>query len=106
MKSSVRIYALLLADVLVLYASFEMQDYLTDVWGLSFTHVAVILNIWNGISRVLQPLFLFAVSTFLGNFRMLVISSSSYTLGIWLLFMSAPPVFANATGTCKQGNTH
>ncbi|XP_042045850.1 protein NRT1/ PTR FAMILY 5.5-like [Salvia splendens] len=102
MKSAVRISALLWADILVLYALFEMQDYLTEVWGLSFTHAAGILNVWNGISLVLQPLFLFAVSTFLGNFYMLVISSSSYTLGIWLLFMSAPPVLANATGTCKQ----
>ncbi|XP_047979939.1 protein NRT1/ PTR FAMILY 5.5-like [Salvia hispanica] len=112
MKSAVRISALLWADILVLYALFEMQDYLTEVWGLSFTHAAGILNIWNGISLVLQPLFLFAVSTFLGNFYMLVISSSSYTLGIWLLFMSAPPVLANATGTCKEyeqeciSNTH
>ncbi|KAL1545509.1 protein NRT1/ PTR FAMILY 5.5-like [Salvia divinorum] len=112
MKSAIRISALLWADILVLYALFEMQDYLTEIWGLSFTHAAGILNIWNGISRVLQPLFLFAASTFLGNFGMLVISSSSYTLGIWFLFMSAPPVLANATGTCKQyeqeciGNTH
>ncbi|XP_057808088.1 protein NRT1/ PTR FAMILY 5.5-like [Salvia miltiorrhiza] len=102
MKSAVRISALLWADILVLYALFEMQDYLTEVWGLSFTHAAGILNIWNGISLVLQPLFLFAVGTFLGNFGMLVISSSSYTLGIWFLFMSAPPVLAGSTGTCKD----
>ncbi|XP_047951672.1 protein NRT1/ PTR FAMILY 5.5-like isoform X2 [Salvia hispanica] len=79
-----------------------MQDYLTKVWGLSFTHAAGIINIWNGISLLLQPLFLYAVCTFLGNWRMLVLSSSSYTLGIWLVFMSAPPVLAKSTGTCKQ----
>ncbi|XP_047951725.1 protein NRT1/ PTR FAMILY 5.5-like [Salvia hispanica] len=102
MKSTVRISALLWADILVLYALFEMQDYLTQVWGLSYTHAAGILNVWNGISLLLQPLFLYAVCTFLGNFRMLVLSSSSYTLGIWLVFMSAPPVLAKSTGTCNQ----
>ncbi|XP_047948065.1 protein NRT1/ PTR FAMILY 5.5-like [Salvia hispanica] len=102
MKSAVRISALLWADILVLYALFEMQDYLTQVWGLSYTHAAGILNVWNGISLLLQPLFLYAVCTFLGNFRMLVLSSSSYTLGIWLVFMSAPPVLAKSTGTCNQ----
>ncbi|XP_047946988.1 protein NRT1/ PTR FAMILY 5.5-like isoform X2 [Salvia hispanica] len=102
MKSAVRISALQWADILVLYAMFEMQDYLTQVWGLSYTHAAGILNVWNGISLLLQPLFLYAVCTFLGNFRMLVLSSSSYTLGIWLVFMSAPPVLAKSTGTCNQ----
>ena len=77
---SILFAALQWADILVLYAMFEMQDYLTQVWGLSYTHAAGILNIWNGISLLLQPLFLYAVCTFLGNFRMLVLSSSSYTL--------------------------
>ncbi|KAH6769237.1 hypothetical protein C2S51_014573 [Perilla frutescens var. frutescens] len=103
MKSAIRISALLWADILVGYAMFVMQDYLTDVWGLSFTHAAAILNIWNGISFILQPLFLFfVVDAFLGNFGMLVISSTTYTLGIFFLFMSAPPILANSTGTCKQ----
>lgn len=102
MKSAVRISALLWADILVLYALFVMQDYLTDVWGLSFTHAAAILNIWNGISLVLHPFFLILVDTLLGNFTMLVISSTAYTLGILFVLMSAPPVLANSTGTCKQ----
>ncbi|KAL1563617.1 protein NRT1/ PTR FAMILY 5.5-like [Salvia divinorum] len=98
MKSSNRISALLWADILVAFALFVMQDYLTDVWNLSFTHAAGILNIWNGISLVLQPFFLILVDGVLGNFTMLVVSSTAYSLGIGLVSMSTPPVL----GTCNQ----
>ncbi|KAL8526720.1 hypothetical protein ACS0TY_015790 [Phlomoides rotata] len=47
----VRINALLWADILVSYALFVMQDYLTDVWKPDFTHAAGILNIWGAISK-------------------------------------------------------
>ncbi|KAL8517321.1 hypothetical protein ACS0TY_015526 [Phlomoides rotata] len=89
---------LLCADILVSYALFAMQTYLTDVWKLSFTHAAGIINIWGGISKVLPLFFLFFVDTLLGNFKMLVVSSISYTLGMSLLSMSMPPVL----GTCKK----
>lgn len=102
MKSTIRISALLWADILVGYALFVMQDYLTDVWGLSFTHAAAILNIWNGASLLLQPAFLVVVDTLLGHFVMLMISSFAYTVGILFVLLSAPPVLANSTGTCKQ----
>ncbi|EYU41862.1 hypothetical protein MIMGU_mgv1a004364mg [Erythranthe guttata] len=102
MKSFVRISGLLWADILVAYAFFVMQSYLTDVWKLSFTHAAGILNFWNGISMVLPVFFLFLVDAFIGNFTMLVISSTAYTLGISFVAMSTPPVLANSTGTCKQ----
>lgn len=72
--------ALLWADILVKYALFELQDYLTGTWGLSFTHAAGIINIPNGINLILQPLFLLCIGRFLRNFGMLVISSSAYTL--------------------------
>ncbi|PIN25043.1 H+/oligopeptide symporter [Handroanthus impetiginosus] len=102
MKSFVRISALLWADVLVAYAFFVMQKYLTDVWKLSFTHAAGILNIWGGIHMILPVFFLFVVDQFLGNFMMLVISSIAYSAGIGLIAMSTPPVLANSTNTCKQ----
>ncbi|XP_047947418.1 protein NRT1/ PTR FAMILY 5.5-like [Salvia hispanica] len=98
MKSSNRISALLWADILVAFALFVMQDYLTDVWNLSFTHAAGILNIWNGISLVLQPFFLILVDSVLGNFAMLVVSSTAYSVGIGLVTMSTPPVL----GTCNR----
>ncbi|PIN25042.1 H+/oligopeptide symporter [Handroanthus impetiginosus] len=102
MKSFVRISALLWADVLVAYAFFAMQKYLTDVWKLSFTHAAGILNIWGGIHMILPVFFLLLVDQFLGNFIMLVISSIAYSAGIGLIAMSTPPVLANSTNTCKQ----
>ncbi|KAH6822913.1 hypothetical protein C2S53_020048 [Perilla frutescens var. hirtella] len=102
MRSSNRISALLWADILVAFALFVMQDYLTNVWKLSFTHAAAILNIWNGISLVLQPVFVFLVDALLGNLMMLVISSTAYTLGIGFVTMSTPPILANSTHTCKQ----
>ncbi|KAL9170749.1 hypothetical protein ABFS82_04G167200 [Erythranthe guttata] len=106
MKSFVRISALLGAEILVTYAFFEMQNYLTNVWHLSFTHAAGILNLWNGISMVLPLLLLFVVDTITGNFAMLVLSSTAYTLGTVMVAISTPPLLANATGTCKQYEPH
>ncbi|XP_042056285.1 uncharacterized protein LOC121800858 [Salvia splendens] len=94
--------ALLWADILVSYALFVMQNYLTKVWNISFVNAAGILNIWGGISMILPVFFLFLVDTLLGNRTMLVISSISYSLGIGLVTMSTPPVLAGATGTCKD----
>ncbi|KAL6534365.1 hypothetical protein OROHE_013290 [Orobanche hederae] len=102
MKSFVRISALMWADILVAYALFVMQNYLTDVWKLSFTHAAGILNVWGGISSVLPIFFIFLADAILGNFAMLVISSIAYSLGIGFVTMSTPPVLANSTNTCKQ----
>ncbi|KAH6827942.1 hypothetical protein C2S53_013410 [Perilla frutescens var. hirtella] len=101
-ESFVRISSLLWADILVAYALFVMQNYLTDVWKLSLTHAAAILNFWNGLYRILPLFFLFFVDAFLGNFTLLVISSMSYTLGIGFVTMSTPPFLAKSTGTCKQ----
>ncbi|XP_073063012.1 protein NRT1/ PTR FAMILY 5.5 [Primulina eburnea] len=102
MKSFVRISSLLWADILVGYALFAMQNYLTDVWKLDVTHAAGILNIWGGIHRILPLFFLFLVDAFLGNFKMLVISSVAYSVGIGFISMSTPPVLANSTGMCKE----
>ncbi|KZV15240.1 hypothetical protein F511_26386, partial [Dorcoceras hygrometricum] len=77
-------------------------NYLTDVWKLDVTHAAGILNIWGGICRILPLFFLFFVDALLGNFKMLVISSMSFSVGIGFISMSTPPVLASATGTCKE----
>ncbi|KAL3839417.1 hypothetical protein ACJIZ3_024008 [Penstemon smallii] len=93
---------LLWADILVAFALFVMQNYLSNVWKLSFTHAAGILNVWGGISMILPLLCLFLVDAFLGNFMMLVLSSISYSLGIAFIAMSTPPALANSTGMCKE----
>ncbi|XP_073155337.1 protein NRT1/ PTR FAMILY 5.5-like [Henckelia pumila] len=102
MKSFVRISSLLWADILVGYALFVVQNYLTDVWNLDVTHAAGIVNIWGGICKILPLFFLFLVDAFLGNFKMLVISSVAYSVGIGFISMSTPPVLADSTGTCKE----
>ncbi|KAL8517310.1 hypothetical protein ACS0TY_015519 [Phlomoides rotata] len=79
-----------------------MQTYLTDVWNLSFTHAAAILNIWGGISWILPLLFLFLADAHTGNFKMVVISSIADSVGIMLVTMSTPPILTNSTGSCKE----
>ncbi|XP_022842113.1 protein NRT1/ PTR FAMILY 5.5-like [Olea europaea var. sylvestris] len=78
------------------------QKYLTDVWKLSFTHAAGILNIYWGLALILPVGFIFLVDAFLGNYKMLVLSSLTYSVGMGLLTMSTPPVLASSTGTCKN----
>ncbi|CAA2958952.1 NRT1 PTR FAMILY isoform X1 [Olea europaea subsp. europaea] len=90
------------ADILAAYTMFAMQTYLTDVWKLSFTHANGILNIWNGVTKVLPIGFLYLVDTFLGHFLMLLLSSLAYSVGMGFLYMSTPPVLASSMGTCKD----
>lgn len=98
MASFVRITALLWADLLAGYAMWVMMTYLTNVWKLSFTHAAGIVNIWGGIASILPIGLAFLVDTFMGNFSMLLISSMSYSIGLGFLTMSTPPVF----GSCHN----
>nr|XP_043622566.1 protein NRT1/ PTR FAMILY 5.5-like [Erigeron canadensis] len=98
MASFVRISVLTWADLLAAFAMYVMMTYLTNVWNLSTTHAAGIINIWNGITPVLAIIFAFFVDEFIGNFNMLVLSSISYTVGLGLLAMSTPPVF----GPCSD----
>ncbi|KAK1436704.1 hypothetical protein QVD17_02486 [Tagetes erecta] len=98
MATFVRISALIWADLLAAFAMYVMVNYLTNVWNLSTTHAAGIINIWNGITPVLTIVFAFFADTFMGDFYMLVVSSIAYSVGLGLLSMSTPPVF----GPCKD----
>nr|XP_043621929.1 protein NRT1/ PTR FAMILY 5.5-like [Erigeron canadensis] len=98
MASFVRISVLSWADILATFAMYLMMTYLTNVWNLSTTHAAGIINIWNGITPVLAIIFAFFVDEFIGDFNMLVLSSISYSIGLGLLTMSTPPVF----GPCSD----
>lgn len=57
-----------------------MMTYLTNVWNLSTTHAAGIINIWDGITAVLAIVFAYIVDSFLGDYYMLLLSSISYTI--------------------------
>ncbi|KAM0008485.1 putative proton-dependent oligopeptide transporter family, MFS transporter superfamily [Helianthus debilis subsp. tardiflorus] len=75
-----------------------MMNYLTDVWNLSVTHAAGIINIFNGITPALAIVFAFFADTFLGDFYMLVFSCIAYSIGLGFLSLSTPTVF----GPCRQ----
>ncbi|KAD3067726.1 hypothetical protein E3N88_35606 [Mikania micrantha] len=90
--------ALIWADILAGFAMYVMMPYLTNVWKLSTTHAAGIINIWNGITPVLAISFACVVDIFMGDFYMLLLSSIAYSVGLGLLSMSTPPVF----GPCKD----
>ncbi|KAL3510825.1 hypothetical protein ACH5RR_030226 [Cinchona calisaya] len=97
-----RVVVLLWADMLAGYVMWIMPTYLTDVWKLGFTHAAGIMNVANGLSKVLPLVFFFIVDSGLGNYWMLLLSSLSFVFGLGFLSMSAPPVLAKKTGTCKD----
>ncbi|KAL2500552.1 Protein NRT1/PTR FAMILY 5.5 [Forsythia ovata] len=98
-----RIIVLLWADILALYAMYIMMAYLTDVWKLSFTRAAAIVNVFWGVVGILPLLLQFIVDTVMGNYWMLLISSFAYSAGLGFLTMSTPPVLAKAMGTCTFG---
>ncbi|XP_047978227.1 protein NRT1/ PTR FAMILY 5.6-like [Salvia hispanica] len=97
-----RIVQLLWSDTLMRRAFFVLQPFLTDVWKLSFTHAAAIVNIWEGTSLMLPAVFQLLADKYLGNFVVVVISTASSTLGIVFVTMSLPPVLG--MGPCKEYN--
>ena len=75
-----RIVQLLWSDTLMRRAFFVLQPFLMDVWKLSFTHAAAIVNIWEGTSLMLPAVFQLLADKYLGNFVVVVISTASSTL--------------------------
>ncbi|KAM7526463.1 hypothetical protein LguiA_016365 [Lonicera macranthoides] len=102
MASFVRITVLMWADMLAWYAMWVMITYLTNVWKLSYTHAAGIVNIWGGIAMILPIGFAFLVDSAIGNYIMLLLSSISYSIGLGFLAMSTPPVLYKSTDTCSE----
>ncbi|KAL1547717.1 hypothetical protein AAHA92_16037 [Salvia divinorum] len=99
MKAFIRVTALHCAYILTTLAFFSMQDYLTIVWKLSLTHAAGFLNMWKGITMIFT---LFPIDTVLEKFKILLISSITYSVGFGFITMSTPPVLAKATMSCKS----
>ncbi|KAL8148456.1 hypothetical protein AgCh_005721 [Apium graveolens] len=75
-----------------------MQTYLTNVWNLSVSHAAGIINVWNGLTFFLPIPFAFFADSFLGNFYMLMFSCFVDTIGLGFLTLSTP----NFLGPCKE----
>ncbi|KAL3510415.1 hypothetical protein ACH5RR_029816 [Cinchona calisaya] len=98
----IRIMVLLWADMLAAYVMWIMQTYLTDVWKLGFTRAAGIMNVYTGLTKFVPLIFFIFVDAGLGNYWILLFSSTAFTVGLGFLSMSTPPVLAKATGTCKD----
>ncbi|XP_051131172.1 protein NRT1/ PTR FAMILY 5.5-like [Andrographis paniculata] len=97
-----RVVVLLWADILAVYSLYIMMTYLTDVWGVGFTHAAAIVNMFWGVVTV-SPLFVgYVTETLLGNYLTLLLSSIAYSAGLGFLTMSTPPVLADSLGTCSD----
>ncbi|KAM7461230.1 hypothetical protein LguiA_029351 [Lonicera macranthoides] len=62
------------------YATWVMMTYLTDVWGLSITKAASIVNIWNGIENLMQLVFAVLADEFMGKYLLLLLSSIAYSI--------------------------
>ena len=77
--SSSSIAALVWADILTGYAMFVMMTYLTNVWGLTITHAATIVNVFNGVATIMPIGMGFLVDTFMGDYWMLLLSSIAYS---------------------------
>ncbi|KAM7461228.1 hypothetical protein LguiA_029349 [Lonicera macranthoides] len=56
------------------------MTYLTDVWGLSITKAADIVNIWNGIENLMQLVFAFLAEELMGKYLLLLLSSIAYSI--------------------------
>lgn len=78
-----------------------VQTYLTNVWNLSVSHVAGIVNVWNGLTFFLPIPFAFFADSFLGNFYMLMFSYFVDAIGLGFRTLSTPQFL----GSCEE-NEH
>ncbi|XP_030927901.1 protein NRT1/ PTR FAMILY 5.5-like isoform X1 [Quercus lobata] len=89
------------ADILTAYALFVMMTYLTNVWSLTITHAAAIVNVFTGVAAIMPIGMTFLVDAFMGDYWMLLLSSLAFSFGMGSLTMSTPPVLSDvAAGNC------
>ncbi|KAL2484768.1 Protein NRT1/PTR FAMILY 5.5 [Abeliophyllum distichum] len=79
-----------------------MNTYLTNVWNLSLTNAAGIVNIWEGISKILPIVVAYLSDTLMSIYPVHLMRTIVYTIGLGLLAMSIPSVFSKFTGTCSD----
>ncbi|XP_062095283.1 protein NRT1/ PTR FAMILY 5.5-like [Humulus lupulus] len=101
LTSVMKMTVLIWADLLSFYAMWMMMAYLTDVWKISFTHAAAIVNVFWGLVHIMPSILQFIVDTVMGSFWMVLLTSLAYCAGLGFLTMSTPPVLSDATGTCS-----
>ncbi|KAL2484774.1 Protein NRT1/PTR FAMILY 5.5 [Abeliophyllum distichum] len=79
-----------------------MNTYLTNVWNLSLTNAAGIVNIWEGISMILPIVIAYLSDTRMSIYPVHLMRTIVYTIGLGLLAMSTPSVFSKFTGKCSD----
>ncbi|KAF8391985.1 hypothetical protein HHK36_022325 [Tetracentron sinense] len=89
------------ADIVAVYTMWVLMTYLTDVWKLSITHAAAIVNIYSGLVGIMPIVMAFLLDHCLSTHWMQVLSSITYSIGLSFLTMSTPPVLSKITGTCS-----
>nr|XP_043620017.1 protein NRT1/ PTR FAMILY 5.5-like [Erigeron canadensis] len=95
----IRVTALMFIKIPASYTLFVIIIYLNNVWNLSVTHAAGIINIWNGITPTLTVVFACFADTFTGSYYyMLMLSNIAYSIGLGLLALSTPVFF----GSCNE----
>ncbi|KAF8391988.1 hypothetical protein HHK36_022328 [Tetracentron sinense] len=89
------------ANFVAVYTIWVLMTYLTDVWKLSITHAATIVNVYSGLVGIMPVGMAFLLDHCLGTYWMQVLSSVTYSIGLSFLAMSTPPVLSKVTGTCS-----
>ncbi|KAL2484775.1 Protein NRT1/PTR FAMILY 5.5 [Abeliophyllum distichum] len=89
-------------NLLSLLAMPMMNTYLTNVWKLSLTNAAGIVNIWEGSSKILPIALAYLSDTLMSIYPVHLMSTIVYTIGLGLLAMSTPSVLSKFTGTCSD----
>ncbi|KAF8391984.1 hypothetical protein HHK36_022324 [Tetracentron sinense] len=112
------------ANMVAVYTMWILMTYLTDVWKLSITHAATIVNVYSGLVGIMPIVMAFLLDHCLGTYWMLFLSSVTYSIvsffllrnsryhrvtishelsvqGLSFLAMSTPPVLSKVTGTCS-----
>ncbi|XP_051138383.1 protein NRT1/ PTR FAMILY 5.5-like [Andrographis paniculata] len=100
--SIVGAFGLICTDIMTGYVMRVLSTYLTDAWGLNFTHSAAIVNMWEGLAKML-PLAIALISSLFPNPLLVpILCTISYAIGWILMTLSTPPLLARSTGTCSD----
>ncbi|KAF8392004.1 hypothetical protein HHK36_022344 [Tetracentron sinense] len=101
-RSFIRIAVLQCANIIAAYIMWVLMTYLTDVWKLSITQAAAIVNVYSGLVAIMPIGMAFLLNHCLGTYWMLFLSSVTYSIGLSFLAMSTPPFLSKVTGTCSE----
>ncbi|XP_030479760.1 protein NRT1/ PTR FAMILY 5.5-like [Cannabis sativa] len=94
-----KIEGLNLAHIFAEYVLWLMVTFLTHVWELNYKTAAAAINIFWGLVGMLPLLVQYIIDSYVGNYRMALLSTFMYTTGLGFLSISAIGICEN-TKTC------